>query len=170
MSDFDSIILDLALADCAERDYQKYQDDLQEQAEATLAEVLQNIDIDGLLNDQKDSEPYGDPLHAAVRILVDKVQEEIQKVSKQRADAQQKALEAIERKTEKHWADRIQKAIKIKHNNSNLSDRKIAWQVMEEELDEKYITDDEEADYLMDTVTETLRKKLGKHPEFKALK
>ena len=170
MSDFDSIILDLALADCAERDYQKYQDDLQEQAEATLAEVLRNIDIDGLLNDQKDSEPYGDPLHAAVRILVDKVQEEIQKVSKQRADAQQKALEAIERKTEKHWADRIQKAIKIKHNNSNLSDRKIAWQVMEEELDEKYITDDEEADYLMDTVTETLRKKLGKHPEFKALK
>lgn len=170
MSDFDSIILDLALADCAERDYQKYQDDLQEQAEATLAEVLRNIDIDGLLNDQKDSEPYGDPLHAAVRILVDKVQEEIQKVSKQRADAQQEALEAIERKTEKHWADRIQKAIKIKHNNSNLSDRKIAWQVMEEELDEKYITDDEEADYLMDTVTETLRKKLGKHPEFKALK
>jgi hypothetical protein len=170
MSDYDSIILDLALAECAERDYQKYQDDLQERAEATLAEVLRDIDIDGLLNDQKDLEPYGDPLHAAVRILVDKVQEEISQVSKQRAEALRKADEVIKRKTEKHWADRIKKAVEIKHNNPNLSDRKIAWQVMEEELDEKYITDDEEADYLMDTVSETLRKKLGKHPKFKALK
>ena len=170
MSDYDSIMLDLALADCAERDYQKYQDDLQEQAEATLAEILRDLDIGDLLRNQKDLEPFGDSLHAAVRVLVDKVQEEIGRVSKQRAEALRKADEVNKRKAAKHWEARIQKALEMKRNDPQLSARKISWQVMEEELEEKHITDDEQADYLMDTVSETLRKRLGRNAEFKAIK
>lgn len=170
MSDYDSIMFDVALEESAERDFQQYQADLQEQAEATLAEVLRDLDIDDLLSNQKDLEPYGDPLDAAVRILVDAVQEKIRQTSKQRAEALRKANEVKKRNTEKLWADRIQESLAWKHSDPRLSASKIARQVMENEIEDKNITDDEEADYLFDTVAATLRRKLGKNTEFKAIK
>jgi len=170
MSDYDSIMLDVALAERTERDYQKYQDDLQEQAEATLAEVLGDLDIDDLLKNQKELEPYGDLLHAVVRVLVNKVEERIRQTSKQRAEALQLAAEEKKRLTEMRWAGRIQKAIEIKTYNSTLSTSEIARQVMDDEIEDNRITDDKKADYLFDTVSETLRKKLGKNAKFKAIK
>jgi len=170
MSDYDSIMFGLALEASAERDYQQYQADLQEQAEATLAEVLRDLDIDDLLRNQKDLEPYGDPLHTVVRILVDAVQEKIRQTSKQRAEALRKANESIKCKTEKFWADRIQKALKKKRRNPRLSASQIAKRVIEKEIEDKEITDEEKVDHMIDTAAETLRKKLGKNAEFKAIK
>lgn len=170
MSDYESTIFDGALEARADWEHQKYRADLQEQAEITLAEVLRDLNIDDLVRNQRDLEPYRDPLHAAVRILVDKVQEMIRQTSKQRAEALQLAAKEKKRLTEMRWADRTQKALKMKRNNPKLSASEIARQVMDDEIEDNHITDDKKADYLFDTVSETLRKRLGQNAEFKAIK
>lgn len=74
MSDWESIMLDIAINDAADRDYERHLAELQEVLEAALLELKPNIDLDGLPK----STGEGDPLYAAVLEMADTVQAKVE--------------------------------------------------------------------------------------------
>jgi hypothetical protein len=170
MSDCESIEDDAAWDAMLEDRFFQHRADLQENAEAALLELLPNVDPDVLFANLKDKDIYGDPLHAAVIGLVDTIQEVISQANEQRQEALRKAVVMKIRIASEHWADRIQAAIDKKRIKPKLSASKIAKQVINDEIYNENITNDADLKYLQNTVSETFRKKLGKTPEYKAIK
>lgn len=70
MSDWESIMMDIAINDAADQDYQRHLAELQEVLEAALLELKPTIDLDSLPKSTGES----DPLYAAVMAMVDTVQ------------------------------------------------------------------------------------------------
>jgi hypothetical protein len=170
MSDYESDKDDAAWEAMLEDQFSQHQAELQEQAEAALLELLPNVESDVLLAKLKDKDIYGDPLHAAVIGLVDTIQEVLTQASEQRQEALRKAVEMKIRIANEFWAERIQAAIDMKRNKPKMSASEIAKQVINDEIYNENIINENELNYLQNTVSETFRKKLGKTPEYKAIK
>lgn len=170
MSDRESLEFDAALEAKSDWEHSQYQADLQENAEAALLELLPDVDPEVLLTALRNQDKYGDSFNAVLIGLIDAIQGKLTEENDQREDALRKANEINRRKVIRRWSPRIKMAVDKKRRNPKLSASMIAQLVIEDEIKNKKITDERKVDYLMDTVTETLRKKLGKNAEFKAIK